>query len=196
MWKLGLTCAKSQHVYVQHCWVSRVNSSLKKLHFEELGGDIQSAEFSQHHYAAINTAIKTLQHNPRSSECERRKPRLTVRWNTVGGEANAKTFHEYKCFEPVWPSLDCAYAGVCAGARWLPCACVSIQGQQLHSISLLRLHSCRSSGSTARTQIRHRDVSEAILSRGRVVLQPPPRKWAGIAPEGAPSGESRLARVT
>lgn len=40
---------------------------------------IQSGEFSRHHYAAINTAIKTLQHNPRSSERERRKPRLTVR---------------------------------------------------------------------------------------------------------------------
>lgn len=82
MWRLGLTCAKSQHVYAQRCWVSWVNSNLKKLHFEELGGEkkyIQSGEFSQHHYAAINTAIKTLQHNPRSSECERRKPRLTVR---------------------------------------------------------------------------------------------------------------------
>lgn len=82
MWRLGLTCAKSQHVHVQRCWVSRVNSNLKKLHFEELGGGgqyIQSGEFSQYHYAAINTAIKTLQHNPRSSERERRKPRLTVR---------------------------------------------------------------------------------------------------------------------
>lgn len=30
--------------------------------------------------------------------------------------SQCKTFHEYKCFEPGWPSLDCDCAGVCARA--------------------------------------------------------------------------------
>lgn len=37
------------------------------------------------------------------------------------------------------------------------------------------------------TQIRHRDVSEAILSRQWVVPEPPQRKWADMTSEEAPA---------
>lgn len=37
MWRLGPTCARSQHVCVQCYWVSWGNPNLQKLHFEELG---------------------------------------------------------------------------------------------------------------------------------------------------------------
>lgn len=35
VWRLGPTCARRQHVHVRRCWVSWVNSNLKKLRFEE-----------------------------------------------------------------------------------------------------------------------------------------------------------------
>lgn len=84
--------------------------------------------------------------------------------------SQCKTFHEYKCFEPDWPSRDCDCACVYVCVLFFQlCTCVSIQQQQqLHSISLLLQNSQRSSGSNTHTNQTSRCVGghfEPTVSR-------------------------------
>lgn len=104
--------------------------------------------------------------------------------------SQCKTFHEYKCFEPDWPSrdCDCACVRVCVCAFFFSSARVSAFSSSsscTQSPCSCRIH-IGPQGQT-HTQIRHRDVSEAILSRQWVVPEPPQRKWADMTSEEAPA---------
>lgn len=115
--------------------------------------------------------------------------------------SQCKSFHEYKFFEPGWPSLDCDCAGVCMCVcmRSLLCMCVSVQWQQLHSISLLLQHSWRSSGSNTHTNQTQRCVGghfEPTVGRAWAASEKMNRRYFRGDPcntRGPTGGSRRLA---
>lgn len=74
--------------------------------------------------------------------------------------SQCKTLHEYKCFEPGWPSLDCDCAGVCV------CACVfaALHVCQ-HSAAAAALYLLAPAAFTPVLRVKHTHKSDTEMCR-------------------------------